>query len=144
MLSHNSLTGGLGDLVVDITAGDLGDSVAVLNLNWDNHDLGVVNTVLSDNFTTSMLDSGSDRVGNSMGNWSYWGNWGNSKRSSNGSTVRVSSKELRISLSFSLTLSNGVVGKGRSITDGIGDFLANLLVFNLLGIDSLCGANILS
>jgi len=137
----NSLAGGLGDLVVDITAGNLGDGVAVLNLNRDKLDLGVVNTVLGDNFTTSMLDSGGDRVGNSMGNWS---NWGNSKRSSNGSTIRVSSKELRISFSFSLTLSNGVIAKGRSITNGIGDFLANLLVFNLLGINSLLSANILS
>jgi len=141
MSGLDSLTGGLRDLVVDITAGDLGDSVAVLNLNRDKLDLGVINTVLSSHFTTSVLDSGSDRVGNSMSNW---GNMSNSERSGNCSTIRVSSKELRISLSFSLTLSNGVVAKGRSVTDGVNDLLADLLVFNLLSIDNLCGANILS
>ena len=140
MSGLNSLTGGHRDLVVDITAGDLGDSVAVLNLNRDKLDLGVINTVLSSHFTTSVLDSGSDRVGNSMSNW---GNMSNSERSGNCSTIRVSSKELRISLSFSLTLSNGMVAK-RSVTDGVNNFLADLLVFNLLSIDNLCGANILS
>ena len=140
MSGLDSLTGGHRDLVVDITAGDLGDSVAVLNLNRDKLDLGVINTVLSSHFTTSVLDSGSDGVGNSMSNW---GNMSNSERSGNCSTIRVSSKELRISLSFSLTLSNGMVAK-RSVTDGVNDFLADLLVFNLLSIDNLCGANILS
>jgi len=142
MLGLNSLTGGLGNLVVNVTTLDLSDSMAVLNLNRDKLDLGVVNTVLGCHFTTSMLDSGGDRVSNSMGNWGN-SNRG-SKRSSEGSTVRVSSKELRVSFGFSLTLGNGVISKGRSITDGINDFLANLLVFNLLSIDSLLGANILS
>merc|ERR1711892_1536024 len=63
-----------------------------------------------------MLDSGSDRVSNSVGsNWSNM-NRGNSKRSSKG------------------------MG---SITDGVNDFLADLLVFNLFSLNSLCGANIL-
>ena len=139
----NGLAGSLGDLVVDIGTGDLGDGVAVLNLNRNKLDLRVVNTVLSGNFTASMLDCGSDGVSNSVGS-----NWGNSKRgskrSSNGMTIRMSSKELRISFGFSLslTLGNGVVTK-RLVTDGVNDFLANLKVFDLLGLNSLSGANIL-
>jgi len=139
----NSLAGSLGDLVVDIGTGDPGDGVAVLNLNGNKLDLGVVNTVLSGNFTASMLDCGSDGVSNSVGS-----NWGNSKRgskrSSHGMTIRMSSKELRISFGFSLslTLGNGVITK-RLVTDGVNDFLANLEVFNLLGLNSLGGANIL-
>merc|ERR1712128_151463 len=127
MGSLNGFTGSLGDLVVDIGTGDLGHGVAVLNLNGDKFDLGVVNTVLGGNFTASMLDSGSDRVSNSVGS-----NW--------------MSKVLSISLGFSisLTLANGVVSKGMgSITDGVNDFLADLLVFNLFSLNSLGGANIL-
>ena len=143
MSSLNLLTDGLGDLVVDILTGHLGHSVAVLNLNRNKLDLRVINTVLSGNFTASMLDCGSDGVSNSVGS-----NWGNSKRgskrSSNGMTIRMSSKELRISFGFSLslTLGNGVVTK-RLVTDGVNDFLANLKVFDLLGLNSLSGANIL-
>jgi len=50
------LTGGLGDLVVDIGALDLGHNVAVLNLNRDELNLGVAYAMLSSNLTTSMLD----------------------------------------------------------------------------------------
>jgi len=146
MGSLNGFTGSLGDLVVDIGTGDLGHGVAVLNLNGDKFDLGVVNTVLGGNFTASVLDSGSDRVSNSVGsNWSNM-NRGNSKRSSKGMGSIWMSKVLSISLglSISLTLANGVVSKGmRSITDGVNDFLADLLVFNLFSLDSLGGANIL-
>jgi len=146
----NGFTGGLGDLVVDIATGNLGDGVAVLNLNWDKLDLGVVNAMLGSHFTTSVLDGSGDGVSNSMGS-----NWSNSKRSSsegssNGMSIRMSSEELGISLSlsFSFTLSNGMVTKSRgsnsgSITDGVNDFLAHLLIFDLLGVNGLCGANIL-
>jgi hypothetical protein len=141
----NSFTGGLGDLIVDIATGHLGDGVAVFNLNRDKLDLGIVNTVLGGHFTASVLDSGGDRVSNSMGsNWSN-GNRG-SKRSSDGMTIRMSGKELRISFGFSLslTLTNGVITTNkRGITDGVNDFLANLLVFDLLSVNSLGGANIL-
>lgn len=149
MSGLNSLTGSLGDLVVYIGTGNLGDSVAVLNLDGDKLDLGVVNTVLSGNFTASMLDCGSDRVSNSVGsNWSNSnrGSKRSSKRSSNGMGSIRSGKVLRISLGFSfslsLTLGNGVVTK-RLVADGVNDFLANLLVLNLLGLNSLSGANIL-
>ena len=39
----NGLTGGLGQLVLNIGTGDLGDGVAVLNLDGDGLHLGVVN-----------------------------------------------------------------------------------------------------
>jgi len=144
----NGLTGGLGDLVVDIATGDLGHGVAVLNLNGDNLDLRVVNTVLSGDLTASVLDGGGDRVSNSVS--SNWGNSnrGSSERSSNSvGSIRVS-KELRISLGISLTLSNGVVSNSSRdnsglVTDGVNNLLADLLVFNLFGLDSLGVADVL-
>jgi len=144
----NGLTGGLGDLVVDIATGDLGHGVAVLNLNGDNLDLRVVNTVLSGNLTASVLDGGGDRVSNSVS--SNWGNSnrGSSERSSDSvGSIRVS-KELRISLGISLTLSNGVVSNSSGdnsglVTDGVNNLLADLLVFNLFGLDSLGVADVL-
>merc|ERR1711892_1452517 len=155
MGSLNSLTGSLGDLVVDIGTGNLGHSMAVLNLNWDILGLGVVHAVLGLDFTASMLDGFSDRVGNSMGgNWSNLdmgnsnlsnmnrggGNMSNMNRSSSNMNsgkwgmgdMRMSSKiasiSFGISIGFSLsfTLGNGVVTISRLITDGVNDFLANL------------------
>ena len=43
MLGHNGLALGGGDLVGHIGTGNLGDGVAVLNLDGDGLDLGVVN-----------------------------------------------------------------------------------------------------
>jgi len=140
----NRLTSGLGDWVLNIGTGHLGDGVAVLNLNGDKLDLRVVNTVLSGDFTASVLDSGSNGVSNSVGNWSSNSDGSSGERSSNGSSIRMSSKELRISFSISFTLSNGVVSNSsRSIADGVNNFLADLLVFNLFGVNSLFGAHIL-
>jgi len=143
----NLLAGGLGDLVVDIATGNLGHGVAVLNLNRDKLDLGVVNTVLGGNLTASMLDSGGDRVSNSVGSNRGNSNGGGKRSSNSVGSIRMS-EELRISLSFSLTLINGVVSNSsRSnsglVTDGVNNLLADLLVFNLFGLNSLGGANVL-
>jgi len=148
MFGLDCFTGGLGDLIVDIGTGNLGDSVAVLNLNWDKLDLGVIDTVLSGNFTASMLDISFDGVSNSMGsNWSNMSNWGCKRSSSKRGSIRMG-KELRISfsLSISLTLSNVMSrsnNRSRSITDGVNNFLADLLVLNLFSLNSLSGADIL-
>jgi len=146
----NGLTGGLGDLVVDIATGDLGHGVAVLNLNWDNLDLGVINTVLSGNLTASVLDGGGDGVSNSVSSNRGNSNWGSSERSSDSVGSIWVSKELRISLGLgiSLTLSNGVVSNSSRdnsglVTDGVNNLLADLLVFNLFGLDSLGVADVL-
>jgi len=146
----NGLTGGLGDLVVDIATGDLGHGVAVLNLNGDNLDLGVINTVLSGNLTASVLDSGGDGVSNSVSSNRGNSNRGSSERSSDSVGSIWVSKELRISLGLgiSLTLSNGVVSNSSRdnsglVTDGVNDLLADLLVFNLFGLDSLGVADVL-
>jgi len=144
----NGLTGGLGDLVVDIATGDLGHGVAVLNLNGDNLDLGVVNTVLSGDLTASVLDGGGDGVSNSVSSNRGNSNRGSSERSSNSvGSIRVS-EELRVSLGISLTLSNGVVSNSSRdnsglVTDGVNNLLADLLVFNLFGLDSLGVADVL-
>ena len=136
MGSLNRLAGGLGDLVLHWGTGNPGHSVAVLNLNWDKLDLRVVNAVLGSNLTTSVLDSSLDRVSNSMSNWCNWSNMVGS----------ISTEELRISFSISLTLDITTItmissrgnGSSRGITKSINDQFAELLIFNLLGIDNLC------
>jgi len=138
MGSLNRLAGGLGDLVLNWGTGNPGHSVAVLNLNWDKLDLRVVNAVLGSNLTTSMLDSSLDRVSNSMSNWCNWSNMVGS----------ISTEELRISFSISLSFTLDITtitmissrgnGSSRGITKSINDQLADLLIFNLLGIDNLC------
>jgi len=147
MGSLHWLTGGLRDLVLHIGTGDLSDGVAVLDLNGDNLDLGVIHTVLSGDLTASVFHSGGHRVGNSMG--SDGGNMGSSKR---GSGIRKTSEVLGISISLSLsfTLNNGMVATSydsrysRLVTDGVNNLLADLLIFNLLSLHCLCGAYILS
>jgi len=132
------LAGGLGDLVLHWGAGDLGDGVAVLHLHRDQLDLGVVHAVLGGDLTTGVLNSCLDRVGYSM---CYWCN---SRVSS------VASEELRISFSISISLSLAIVissmsyRSSRSVTQGVNNLLAHLLILNLLSIDNLCVANILS
>jgi len=144
----NLLAGGLGDLVVDIATGDLGHGVAVLNLDGDELDLGVVNAVLGGDLTASMLDGGSDGVSNSVGSNRGNSNGGGKRSSNSVGSIRMS-KELRISLSISLTLSNGVVSNSSRnnsglVTDGVNNLLADLLVFNLFGLNSLGVADVLS
>jgi len=142
----HGLTCGGWDLVLNWGADNLCDGVAVLNLNWDKLDLGVVNTVLGDYCATSVLDSGGDRVSNSMGNWGNWSNVVSSITSS------ITSKELGISfgisLSFTLDItmitSNKRSMDSRCVTKSVSHFLADLFILNLLGIDDLLGAHILS
>jgi len=135
----NSLAGGSWDLVLDWSAGHLGDGVAVLNLNWDKLDLRVINTVLGGDFTASVLDGSLDRVSNSVSNW---GNWSNMVSS-------VSSEKLRISFGISLGFTLAIMISSRcnsgnwGITKGVNNLLADLLVFNLFGFDNLSCANIL-
>jgi len=136
--SLNWLAGGLGDLVLYWGAGDLGDGVAVLHLHRHQLDLGVVHAVLGGDLTTGVLDSCLDRVGYSVGYWC------NSRVSS------VASEELRISFSISISLSLAIVissmsyRSSRSVTQGVNNLLAHLLILNLLSIDNLGVAHILS
>jgi len=82
----NRLTGGLGDLVVDIGTLDLGHNVAVLNLNWDKFNFWAVNAVLGGDLATCMLDLGGHRVRNSVGNRSSNSRRMNNSRSNNRSS----------------------------------------------------------
>jgi len=145
------LAGGLGDLVLHVRAGDLGDGVAVLNLDRDKLDLGVVNTVLGGDLSAGVLHGGSHGVGNSVGSGQSKGSYmGSSNHGSSSVGEGVRGEELRVSLgiSFGISLSLGftlVDSMGvRSITDGINHLLADLLVLNLLCLYGLCGADILS
>jgi len=147
----DGLTGGLGELVLDISAGDLGDGVAVLDLDGDLDDLGVVNAVLGGDLTASVLHGLGDGVGNSVGNGKRSSNRGNSgdRGSSVGSVVSVGevlSISIGISLSLSISFPLAVVGSGvgnRSVTQGVDDLSALLLVLDLLGGDGLGGADLL-
>merc|ERR1711892_1589453 len=74
----NRLTCSCWDLIVDIRTLNLSHNMAVLNINWDKFDLGVVNAVLGCDITASMLHCLSERVGKCMGS-----NWSSMDRSSN-------------------------------------------------------------
>ena len=127
------LTDGLGDGVIDGSASDLGDDVAVLDLNGHALHLGVVHTVLGGDLTASVLDSGDSRVGNSVSNRGHIGGMGITQPLS-----------ISIGLSLGLSLDNVSSGEdGGSITENINNILADLLVLNLLGGNGLGGAHIL-
>ena len=144
MLGHDSLALGGWDLVVNVDALDLGDGVAVLDLDGDELDLGVVDAVLGDDLTASVGDGGLDGVSNSMGNWGN-NSWGSGQRGGDRGSGVSSEEVLRIGLGFGLSLSLGDVVGGNSwgITDDIGDLLADLLVLNLLGLNGLGVAHVL-
>ncbi len=141
----NSLAGGLGQRVLNISASNLGDGVAVLNLNRDNLDLGVVNTVLGGDLTTSVLHGSDSRVSNSVSNGSNMGNGsGGITGMSNGSggITGISVVSISIGLSVSLSLDNMAISS-RGVTEGVYNVLADLLVFNLLGLNNLGIAHVL-
>merc|ERR1711970_3135 len=125
----NSLAGGLGQLVLDIGTGDLGDSVAVLNLDGDLDDLGVVDAVLGGDLTASVLHGLGDGVCNSVGDGQRSGNGGDSdsRGSGVGSVVAVGevlSISIGVSLSLGFSLPLAVVGNSvsnRSVTEGVND-----------------------
>ena len=110
MSGLNWLTGGLGDLVLNVSTGDLGDGVAVLNLDRDELDLGVVNTVLGGDLSAGVLYCGGHRVGNSVGGGqsnggNSMGERGSSVGKSSGVGESVRGKELCVSFGISLSLS---------------------------------------
>ena len=135
MLRDDWFTLGGWDLIVDIGTLDLGDGVAVLDLDWDQLDLGVIDTVLSDDLAASVLDGSLDRVSNGMSNGSD--DWSSSKRGGMVSTNQV----LRISLGLSFSLSLDNVTSSWGVTKEVGHLLADLLVLDLLGLNSLGAAH---
>jgi len=162
---HHGLAGGHGELVLYRSTGHLGDGVTVLNLHRDLLDLRVVHTVLSGDLTASMLHSSSDGVGHSMSNGSRGDMVSHSNRSSvvsnsdGGSMVSNSNRSsgskrstvgevLRVSLSFSISISDGfslplAMMIRSSITQSVHNLLAHLLILNLLGSHNLSAANFL-
>merc|ERR1712061_474755 len=143
----DGLTGGLGQLVLNIGTGDLGDGVAVLDLDGDLDDLGVVDAVLGGDLTASVLHGLGDGGGNSVGDG---GSDGVSQRSSDGVVGEDTGvgEVLGISLSIGLGLPLAdVVGSdgssNGSVTESVDDLSADLLVLDLLGGDGLGGADLL-
>merc|ERR1719174_2531941 len=136
----NGLTGGLGQLVLDIGTGDLGDGVAVLNLDGDLDDLGVVNAVLGGDLTASVLHGLGDGVGNGVSN-SNGGSDGVGKGKTSVGEVLGISISLGLSLPLAVVANEG--SSNGSVTEGVNDLLAHLLVLDLLGGDGLGGADLL-
>ena len=154
VLGHNGLALGGGDLVGHIGTGHLGDGVAVLNLDGDLDDLGVVNAVLGGDLTASVLHGLGDGVGNSVGNGQRsngvsHSNGGSDRGSGVGGVVAVGEVlgiSIGVSLSLGISLPLAVVGNGvsnGSVTEGVNDLSAHLLVLDLLGGDGLGGADLL-
>jgi len=121
----NRLTGGLGDLVVDIGTLDLGHNVAVLNLHWDKFNFWAVNAMLGGDLATSVLDLGGHRVRNSVGNRSSnsrrMRNNRSNNRSSNMAIMSRSSsnrsRDIRAGNMSSWDGRDGLVSKGAASND---------------------------
>ena len=149
--------GGLGDLVVHGSASHLGHSVAVLNLHGDGLDDRVVNAVLGDDLTASVLDGGGqlgadgvgdgqvgdgglDMVGDGDGGGVGDQGSGGVVESVVGIAVESIGIGVGLSLGISLTLVDGVVALGDWGVDGgvaenVGELLAEGHVLDLLGVD---------
>merc|ERR1719211_986024 len=116
----DSLTGGDGDEVLNIGTGDLGDDVAVLNLDGDNLDGGVIHAVLGGDITASVHNGGGGVVTIS-------------------SSVSISTSSIE-SISFGISLgftSVDMVGDGgnRGVTQMVGGLLAEGHILNLFSVD---------
>merc|ERR1712168_820241 len=116
------LTGGLGDLVINICTFDLGDNVAVLNLNRDKLYFWAVDAMLGGDLATSMLDLRLDRVRNSMGNRSSSRRRMSNNRSNNrSSNMSISSRGSwnwsRDIRACNMSSWDGLVSKGTASND---------------------------
>ena len=136
----DGLAGGLGELVLDIGAGDLGDGVAVLDLDRDVLDNGVINAVLGDDGPAGVLHGGLDGVSDGVGNRGDNGGSGVAGIASIGKVLGIS---LGLGLSLGEVVSSGSDGDSRLVADHVLDLLADLLVLDLLSLDSLGGADVL-
>jgi len=151
----HGFTGGHGDEVLDVTASNLGDDVAVLNLDGDNDDLRVVNATLGGDLTAGVSHGGGDGVSDGVGNGKSVGDGsgvsdeGSSSVVDSGVSVSVVSVEsISLGLRISLTLVDGMVSSGGEGSDGciaenIGELLAELDILNLLSVDGHGVADVL-
>ena len=140
MLGDDGLALGGGDLVVHGLTSDLGHGVAVLNLDGDGLDDGVVNAVLSDDGPAGVLDGGLDRVSDGVSNGGDNGGSDGGSGVTGISSIQVLGVSISLGLGVSLPLGDGVVsgggnGDGGLVTDHVLDLLADLHVLNLLGVD---------
>jgi len=142
----DSLTGGDGDEVLDIGTGDLGDDVAVLNLDGDNLDGGVIHAVLGGDITASVHNGGGHRVSDSGSDDGDGGNGVVSIGSNGGNGVVTISSSVSISTSSVESISFGIslgftsvdmVGDGgnRGVTQMVGGLLAEGHILNLFSVD---------
>ena len=125
MVPQNKLANVVGERDLNIATGRLWQC----NLNGDKLDFRVVNPVFSGDFIARILIVALNRVCNSSS--SYWSN-----------IMSSISNVLRISLGFSLTLSD-VANSSRSITDLGNNILTDLFILNLFSFYSFLSANIL-
>jgi len=149
----DGLAGGDGDEVLHIGTGDLGDDVAVLNLNGDNLDGGVIHAVLGGDGAAGVLHGSFNRVSDGGGDDGGGSNVSNGSGvssgvgESTGKTVSVVSIGISVSSGFGIgfTLGNNVssISEG-SITENVGGLLAERHIFDLLGVDGDGVADVLS
>ena len=124
------IAGGLGQPALNIGTGDPGGGAAVLNHNGDLNDLGAVNAALGGDLTASALYGLGDRAGNSVGKG----------KTSVGEVLGIS---ISLGLSLPLAVVANEGSSNGSVTEGVNDLLAHLLVLDLLGGDGLGGADLL-
>jgi len=153
----DGLAGGDGDEVLNIGTVDLGDDVAVLNLDGDNLDGGVIHAVLGGDGAAGVLhgslngvsDGGGDDGGNMGGNRGGVSGVGVSSGVSESTVKTISVVSIGISVSggfgIGFTLGNNVSSiSERGITENISGLLAERHILNLFGVDGDGVADVLS
>jgi len=147
----DGFTGGDGDEVLNIGTVDLGDDVAVLNLNGDNLDGGVVNAVLGGDGAAGVLHGSLNRVSDGGGDDGGGSNVSNGSGvssgvgESTGKTVSVVSISISLSGGIGFTLGNNVSGISEgSVTENVGGLLAERDILDLFGVDGDGVADVLS
>jgi len=160
----DSLAGGDRDEVLNIGTINLGDDVAVLNLDGDDLDSGVIHAVLSGDGATGVLHGGLDGVtdggGNNGGSISMvcGGSVSISSSSmgiSSSKTISIESIGISFSSSFGISFTlvhsmtgissiSGVMSFNWGIAQNIGGLLAQGNILDLLGIDRDGVADVLS
>jgi len=152
VIGSNSFACGDWDQVLHVTAGHLGDDVAVLNLHGDNDHLRVVNATLGGDLTAGVFDGSGDGVSNGVCDGEGSNNGcGMSNKGGSGvmdaSICGVAVESVSLGFCVGITLGNGMVtssreGSNRGITEDIGELLAELHIFDLLSIDCDGVANV--
>jgi hypothetical protein len=151
MSGGDGFAGGDRDEVLNIGTVNLGDDVAMLNLNGDNLDGGVVHAVLGGDGAASVLHGSLNRVSDGGGNDGGGSNVSNGSGvssgvgESTGKTVSVVSIGISLGGGIGFTLGNNVSGISEgSVTENVGGLLAERDILDLFSVDGDGVADVLS